>query len=141
MTDELVKELHRLNEEFELVNRRYSEIQSKRLQVMDEIKLKQIDDISDQIPVYEKKLQYVKKCVGDSEKDPWYYTRVIYEFEKIDDSERMECDPLLLKISECLEDGGIILKIVFEYTNDLVRFFAERWMKENLPDAKNYSRE
>ena len=125
-----------IKEQYEKALAEYQRLQKVLLDAREEQLRKKASDIEEQIPMYTKKLERVKKfieefmteCRGRDFKYGFRKVKAYYG----DDHEPMS-DPLDWRMCEYdllgLDEN---LEIVFDYSNEAVKKFVSDWMEENV---------
>lgn len=137
MADQIRSELVELEDTYQSVKQKYYELRAKREELEEKLTLEELKSIDKIVPFYTKKLERLKKYSDDFVLSHNRCGNVEYAFQKvdgyIDDFHNPTNDPLNWKLSEYdLLEMSQHLEIVFEYSNDSVREFVERWMSENV---------
>jgi hypothetical protein len=142
--EELQKLVNDLEEEQQALEKRSTELYHKLEEVKDKLALEKQKDIEDFIPYYTQKLERMKHYI-EGFNEEYKGNSVHYAFEKRDgpykgDFHEIIQDPLDYLIGEydCLGMTKF-LEIVFEYHNESVKTFVQKWMNENVGYAEPYS--
>jgi hypothetical protein len=146
MTDELQKKIDQLTEERDIAREKYEELDNKLDQLREKMKHEELKNIEKEIPFYVRKLERIRKYMDAFMVEHSRRGNVEYAFQKvdgyIDDFHNPTMDPLNWKLSEYdLLEMSQHLEIVFEYSNEAVRGFVDRWLKDNVFYANETSRE
>ena len=146
MAQEIITELGALDIEYQAIQSKYYELREKREKLQEKLKVEELKNIKELLPFYERKLQRLKKYTDAFMAENVRSGNVQYAFQKvegyIDDYHNPTNDPLNWKLSEYdLLEMSQHLEILFEYSNESVRDFVEKWMTENVFYAGRTSRE
>ena len=121
-----------IKEQYEKAKEENERLEKMLLDAREEHMRKKVLEIEEEIPMYTKKLERLKKFIEE-----FKGRNVSYGFRKVnpyyDDYHEVMSDPLDWRICEYdLLGMHKNLEIVFDYSNEAVQMFVDEWMKKNV---------
>ena len=141
-----VEDLEKILDNLELSKRVLDKMLNQNYQELEEVKkklaIKRMENMKDEIPKYTAKLERLKKFVEAFIAEYPRRNHVSYTFKKknepyVDDFHDVMPDPLEYKLAEYnLLGMDNYIEIVFDYYNEGLKNFIEKWMTENVDYAE-----